>query len=167
MSENETSAENQQERLIQAGWIVGFVDGEGYFGVSINKNSKTKFGFQILPEFVVTQGAKSVSSLEFIKEYFGCGRIFINRRHDNHREPLYRYCVRNLHDLSTIIVPFFNRFPMKTAKQLDFVRFSHVIDQMLKKEHFSFEGIEKIAGQIGKKLDKNPQRLHVRLPETG
>jgi hypothetical protein len=115
MCDNETSAENQQERLTQAGWIVGFVDGEGYFGVSINRNSKTKFGYQILPEFVVTQGAKSLSSLEFIREYFDCGRIFINNRHDNHREPLYRYCIRNLKDLSQTIIPFFKKYPLKTA----------------------------------------------------
>jgi hypothetical protein len=27
-SENVTDADNQQERLIKTGWIVGFVDGE-------------------------------------------------------------------------------------------------------------------------------------------
>ncbi len=162
MSENETSAGNQQERFVNAGWIVGFVDGEGYFGVSINRNSKTKFGYQILPELVVTQGAKSISSLEFIRKYFNCGRIFINNRHDNHREPLYRYCVRNLQDLSTIIIPFFNEYPLKTAKKLDFIRFSKVVKLMQKKEHYSFEGIERIALEIGKVVNKNPQRLYVR-----
>ena len=163
LTDNASTAENQQERLVFAGWIVGFVDGEGYFGVSINKNSKTKFGFQILPEFVVTQGAKSLSSLESIKEYFGCGRIFVNKRHDNHKENIYRYCVRNLHDLSTIIIPFFKRYSLKTAKHQDFVKFYSVVEQMIQKKHFSFEGIHSIASDLHKKLDKNPQRLYARL----
>ena len=164
-TENVSTAENQQERLILAGWIVGFVDGEGYFGVSINKSSKTKFGFQILPEFVVTQGAKSLSSLECIRKYFDCGRIFVNKRHDNHRENLYRYCVRNLRDLSTIIVPFFEKHPLKTTKHQDFMRFSRVVEQMIQKKHFSFEGMQSIASELHKKLDKNPQRLHARPSE--
>ena len=33
-SDNPDGAENQQERLIQQGWVVGFVDGEGCFSVS-------------------------------------------------------------------------------------------------------------------------------------
>jgi hypothetical protein len=32
-SENLDGAENQQERLIQQGWVIGFVDGEGCFSV--------------------------------------------------------------------------------------------------------------------------------------
>ena len=54
---------------------------------------------QVLPEFVVTQGEKSLSVLEEIKTFFGCGRVFINRRYDNHNENLYRFCVRTIKDL--------------------------------------------------------------------
>ena len=78
-----------------AGWIVGFVDGEGCFSVSKFKNPTTSSGYQLFPEFVVTQGAKNRKSLELLKKYFRCGNIYINRRHDNHQEHLYRYCVRS------------------------------------------------------------------------
>jgi len=40
-SDNDTSRDNQQERLGTANWIVGFVDGEGCFSVSIFKNLKS------------------------------------------------------------------------------------------------------------------------------
>ena len=49
-------AENWQERLKIAYWLVGFVDGEGTFSVSVFKNDTTKTGWQVFPEFVVTQG---------------------------------------------------------------------------------------------------------------
>ena len=55
------SADNQQERLKTVGWIVGFVDGEGCFSVSIQRCRVVKLGWQVFPEFVVTQGAKSIS----------------------------------------------------------------------------------------------------------
>src|SRR3989338_8587974 len=105
-SEKTTGADNQQERL-EPYWIVGFVDGEGCFSVSYIRNQTTKSGYQIFPEFVVTQGAKSLMALKAIQRYFGCGKLFINRRNDNHKEPIYRYCVRSLNDLLRIIIPFF------------------------------------------------------------
>lgn len=151
-SDNAISAENQQERLYQAGWIVGFVDGEGCFSVSIFRNAKTKFGWQIMPEFVVTQGEKSLSVLQEIQAYLKCGRIFVNRRYDNHHEHLYRFCVRKLSDLSTIIIPFFQRFHLQTAKQQDFDKFCVVVNLLLKKQHASFSGLKAIAKFVGKDL---------------
>ena len=40
---------------LEAQWIVGFVDGEGCFHISINKNDTMTSGFQVLPEFTVVQ----------------------------------------------------------------------------------------------------------------
>ena len=62
------SADNQQERLKKIGWIVGFTDGEGCFSVSIFKNRTASIGLQVMPEFVITHGAKSIQVLEEIKD---------------------------------------------------------------------------------------------------
>ena len=66
-SKNATSADNQQERLKIENWIIGFTDGEGTFSVSKIKNPTTKNGYQIFPEFVITQGKKSLSVLKIFK----------------------------------------------------------------------------------------------------
>lgn len=138
-SDNSSSADNQQERL--AFWIVGFVDGEGTFSVSLNRNSTTTTGFQVFPEFVVTQGAKSLVVLQEIQGYFGCGKIYENRRYDNHRESMYRYVVRSFNDLTTIVIPFFQRFPLRTAKQNDFQKFCEVIELMKERKHINPDGV--------------------------
>jgi hypothetical protein len=142
-SENQRRADNQQGRL-DPNWIVGFVDGEGCFSISIFKNVTTKYGVQIFPEFVVTQGAKSLGVLEEIQLYFGCGNIYENRRTDNHRENLYRYCVRSVNDLRTKVIPFFEKYPLQTAKSQDFLVFCEVLILIENKIHLSLEGIEKI-----------------------
>jgi hypothetical protein len=121
-SDNASSAGNQQERL-DPWWIVGFVDGEGCFSVSIFKNSTCRSGFQTLYEFVVTQGEISRSALEAIRIYFGCGGIYINRRHDNHKYNLLRYCVRKQDDLRNKIIPFFKQYQLQTAKRAQFEKF--------------------------------------------
>ncbi len=148
------SADNQQERLKRANWIVGFVDGEGCFSVSIFKNKTTKSGFQVMPEFVVTQGQKSLNVLEDIKNFFGCGSIFVNRRYDNHKENIYRFCVRSQNDLYETIIPFFKENPLRTSKRHDFTIFCEVVEMMRNRQHLTLEGLMKI------RQFKNPQRLY-------
>ena len=143
-------ADNQQERIKIANWICGFVDGEGCFSVSIIKNKTTKSGIQIFPEFVVTQGAKSLSALEEIKNFFECGNIFVNKRYDNHNEDLYRYCIRSLGDLSAKIIPFFESNKLRTYKNNDFLIFKEVILLMLNKKHLKKSGKNKILRLISK-----------------
>ena len=148
-SDKPFGADNQQERPVSAEWICGFVDGEGCFSVSLIKNKTTKSGVQIFPEFVVTQGAKSLNALEEIQHFFGCGNIFVNRRFDDHREPIYRYCVRSINDLTSIIVPFFANHSLRTAKENDFVIFQKIIRRMRTKDHLTEKGRRSIVQMIG------------------
>src|SRR5271163_3730168 len=91
-SDNSSAAENQQERLIKIGWITGFVDGEGCFSINFIRQPDRgtrkghKSGFQVAHEFAVTPGAKSVECLHMLMEFFGVGRVYVNRRYDNHKE---------------------------------------------------------------------------------
>ena len=155
-------AGNQQERLKTEGWISGYTDGEGCFTVSIVRNKRSKFGWQVFPEFVITQGEKSLSSLKFIKEWFGCGNIFVNKRYDNHNENLYRYCIRSIKDLSEKILPFFERNPLRTSKKKDFEKFKRVILMMTKRKHLQKSGLIKIAryaSQMNRKVSSKALRI--------
>jgi hypothetical protein len=124
-----TGAENQQERLVRLGWVVGFVDGEGCFSIGFIRQSSGgrrigyRTGWQVAHEFAVTQGARSVSCLEQLYEFFGVGRVLANKRYDNHREHLYRYVVRRRLDLLETIIPFFRQNQMLSSKQHDFEKF--------------------------------------------
>lgn len=144
LTDNVIGAENQQERLKTTGWVVGFIDGEGCFSVSLHKNPTTKLGWQIMPEFVATQGEKSLASLKKLQSFFSCGRIFVNHRYDNHRENLYRFCVRSFRELDERIIPFFRENELQTAKSRDFDIFAQVIGLMKEKEHLTEKGIKKI-----------------------
>ena len=143
-------ADNQQERLKTEGWITGFVDGEGCFSISIFKIPSMSSGWQVFPEFVVTQGERSLEALQALKEFFGCGRIYINRRYDNHSENLYRYCVRSVKDLRTKIVPFFQRNRLKTAKAEEIKKFVQVLDLMKDDRHLTKEGLAEIERIVRK-----------------
>ena len=111
-----SGADNQQERLRLEGWVAGFIDGEGCFSVNINRCSGLRLGSQVRPEFVVTQGARSMASLKTLQSFLGCGLIYRNMRRDNHREDVFRWCVRRRDDLETGIVPLLDEVPLRTAK---------------------------------------------------
>ena len=136
-SDNVRGAENQQERLWTEGWIVGFVDGEGCFSSPIFRNRPMTMRWQVQPQFVVVQSASSQKVLEDMARFFGCGRVYVNRRYDNHREDLFRYCVSRFADLRDVIVPFFQRNPLRTSKRQNFEKFAQVIGLMEQGRHLT------------------------------
>jgi hypothetical protein len=156
-SDNQIRADNQQGRL-DPWWIVGFVDGEGCFSISIFKNVTSKSGFQVFPEFVVTQGAKSLNVLEKLQSFFDCGKIYENRRADNHRENLYRYCVRSLSDIQDKIIPFFEQHSLLTAKQQDFLVFCQVVKAMKNRSHLTQDGLQTIR-ELASTMNRRKQRI--------
>jgi hypothetical protein len=123
---------------LQAQWIVGFVDGEGCFHVAINKNSKTTSGYQVLPEFTITQHERDVKVLYALKSYFQCGTVRVNNG------DLLFYRVRAFQHLKEKIIPFFEKHKLLTMKRIDFEKFRTVVLMIEKKEHLTPEGLKKI-----------------------
>lgn len=123
---------------LQTQWIVGFTDGEGCFFIGINKNSTMKQGLQILPEFTIVQHKKNIQTLYALKDYFQCGVV---RR--NHGDRMC-YRVRGQKNLVNQILPFFEKHPLKTTKQIDFKKFRKVVLMIEKNQHLNEDGISQI-----------------------
>ena len=151
------SADNQQERL-DVNWLVGFVDGEGCFHVSINKMKSMKLGWQVLPEFRIVQHERDINLLWRIKNTLGCGIVTTN--HGNRKE----LRVRGLENLNKI-VKFFGLNKLQTKKQADFDLFRRVIVMMNEKKHLSSEGLIEIA-EIASQMNRKVRRKCLESPET-
>ena len=123
---------------LDAQWITGFVDGEGYFHVGINPHKEMTTGFQVLPEFTVVQHKRDVQILHALKAHFGCGVV----RVDHGDRMAYR--VRSKKHLLEHIVPFFEKHSLKTKKNVDFRKFRRILLMMEANRHLSSEGIEEI-----------------------
>lgn len=166
VSDNPFSAGNQQERLITIGWITGFVDGEGCFSISFlrqpdrGKRKGYRTGYQVLHEFVVTQGQKSLRCLYELRGFFQVGQVIVNKRYDNHKEHLYRFVVRKREDLLTIIIPFFRRYPMRTSKQQDFEKFARCVGMVQSGEHLVHKGLLAIV-EIAQTMNRQKFRTNV------
>ncbi len=131
--------ENPQRLHVQpASWVVGFVDGEGCFFVGINPHPEMTSQFQVLPEFTVVQHQRDVQLLHALKTFFGCGVV-----RQNHAERM-AFRVRRLEHLNERIIPFFEKHPLKSKKQVDFLKFRDVLRLMATGAHLKAEGMARI-----------------------
>lgn len=165
-SDKPLAAENQQERLIEIGWITGFVDGEGCFSINLIRQPERvnrkgyKTGYQVAHEFAVTQGAKSVECLHWLKQFFGVGQVIVNRRYDNHKEHLYRYVVRKREDLWKEIIPFFKTYSLRTSKKFDFLKFAECLEMMETDDHLTVSGLIRIV-EIAETMNRCKPRTEI------
>ncbi len=168
-SENSSAADNQQERLIKIGWITGFVDGEGCFSINLirqpHRRNRRRYrtGFQVAHEFAVTQGASSVGSLHLLMEFFEVGDVHINKRYDNHKEHLYRYCVRSRKPLVRTIIPFFDQYPLRTSKQDNFLKFAKCVRMIESGVHLTPSGLITIVEIAETMNHKKPRTEIIRI----
>jgi hypothetical protein len=143
------TADNQQVRLDE-NWVVGFVDGEGCFHVSINRQPKMTLGWQVLPEFRIVQHERNTAILHQICEFFGCGRVVVNH---GDREELR---IRGL-DALEHVVECFRRNPLRTTKRNDFEIFSKILSMMREQRHLTHDGLLEIA-ELASMMNRQVQR---------
>ncbi|MEM4217420.1 MAG: LAGLIDADG family homing endonuclease [Candidatus Methanomethylicaceae archaeon] len=133
-------------------WIVGFVDGEGCFHVSINQKKDLKNGFQVLPEFVIVQHKRDIKVLYAIKKFFGFG--IVKKNHDDR----WCYVVRKLEHLEKIC-DFFTKNPLKTIKNVNFIKFRKVINKIKRKDHLTVDGLVEIIDIVNSMNTQKREKL--------
>jgi hypothetical protein len=136
---------------LEAQWIVGFIDGEGCFLVSVNPHADMSVGYQVLPEFTVVQHERDVQILHALKAHFGCGVV-----RKNHGDRM-AYRVRSKENLLQKIVPFFMAHPLKTKKRVDFLKFREVLLLMEKNAHLDLDGVAEIRA-IASQMNRGVSR---------
>ena len=97
--------------------------------------------------------------LDDLQQFFGCGRVGVNRRRDNHRHDMWRWSVRSLVDLTRRIIPFFEENPLRTVKAREFETFSLVVRMMGERRHLTVEGLSRIAGLAETMNFRRPSRF--------
>jgi hypothetical protein len=124
-------------------YISGYADGERCFTVSIAPRATLAVGWEVRPSFSVSQNGDRAEVLYALEAYFGCGSI----RPDRSDKTL-KWETRKLGELVERVVPHFIRYPLLSAKQLDFERFAFVCRLMADGEHRSRGGLIQIVSIV-------------------
>ena len=101
-------------------WLSGFVSGDGNFLIIIKKylNNRTT-GFQ----FLVTQHIRDTELLTNFVAYLGCGYYSVRASNPMAGD----YHVAKFQDLKDKIIPFFDKYPIRGEKFLDYSDFKEAL----------------------------------------
>jgi len=152
VSEKISSADNQQERLLTPDYIVGLVDGEGYFSVSpVYGKYKNYTSFEVKMIFGIDLKEKDGKILNEIQQYFDCGHLSRKIEKRENFSNQIRYQVKDHSSILKKIIPFFQkhplRFPSRQRKFKFFVKIGRMVE---KREYKDVKGFEKLKSLVQK-----------------
>jgi hypothetical protein len=118
-------------------YVTGFTDGEGCFSVSVSTNLRYKTGYRVKAAFHIGLHIRDLALLEQIQLFFGVGNI------TKLGAESVQFRVSGLEDLK-VIMNHFDKYPLVTNKQSDYLLFKKVVYFMEQGIHLTIEGLNKI-----------------------
>jgi lysophospholipase L1-like esterase len=88
----------------------------------------------------VTQKHHSAGILYDLERYYECGNVQI----DNRKENAFKFNVNKLDDIINKIIPHFDKYPLLTSKNLDYLDFRKVAYMMKDGLHLNEKGMMEI-----------------------
>jgi hypothetical protein len=129
--------------MLNPNYIVGFVDGEGCFSISLNKNEDRLPEVRLIFEIELREDDEPI--LREIQRSLACGNIYrLEYARFARWRPHVKFKVSNFKDISNNIIPFFQRYPLQAKKRRQFESFCKVAELIRLKVHLTPEGITKI-----------------------
>lgn len=131
--------------MLNTDYIVGLVDGEGSFTVYIRNpdvEKKAKRRAMAEPRFYLKLIERDKEILYALKNFFGCGNVYFQKDTRRNHQNCYRYEVANRNDLTSVIIPFFKKHPLRfKSKQKDFKIFCDLLKRISRGEHLTKNGL--------------------------
>lgn len=147
-------------RKLDPRYVVGFVDGEGCFTVSVLRRPS---GFvEVRPMFEIELRADDRPILERIRATIGCGNIYRLAYERYGWYPHVKLKVSNVVDLSQRVVPFFERYPLQAKKARVFEPFAAIVRIVARGEHRTRAGLRRIRtlkGEHQRLIDRGAARV--------
>ncbi len=112
--------------MLDNNYVLGLVDGEGSFNVRVNEQRRRA---KVELKFSLKLRHQDKAILDALQQFFGCGKVYIQRdKRDNH-SLCYRYEVQNKKDLAERIIPFFKlNQPKLPSRKIDFELFNQIAE---------------------------------------
>lgn len=136
-----STRDNDQFKL-NPWFITGFVDAEGCFTISLVKDPRYKAGYRVEAIFSISLHSKDSAVLELIQTFFGgAGNI----KFETKREVV-SYVIRAKDQISKVLLPHFDVFPLATQKRADYLLFKQAFELISNDAHLTPDGLNEIVG---------------------
>ena len=97
-------------------WLVGFTDSDGSFSISYQISKKGKYKWSLF--FKISQSSYNLRVLYHIKKELGYGSVQIKSKTN-----MADYRLRKLDKICHILFPIFDKYPLLTSKNFDYMKF--------------------------------------------
>lgn len=142
-------------------WVTGFSDGESTFVVSMTKDNEYTTGWRVGLVFAIGLNQKDTILLEHIKSYFKVGSIRLSKANN-----CAIYAVQSVKDISHVIIPHFDKYPLLTQKRADFELFKSTVDLLNRKVHRTPSGLQEVVNLRASMNDGLSDKLKEVFPDT-
>ena len=143
-------------------FITGIFDAESSFLIAMLNNSRYKTGWNVQARIQLKMHEKDRSLVLKIQEYFG-GIGLVSKPNNNYTV---EFRVHSIKDITNVIIPHFDNYPLLTKKYSDYMLFKNVINLMLEKQHSNLEGIQKIINTRASMNGGLSDQLKKAFPDT-
>lgn len=134
--------------MLNPWYVSGLAEGEGCFHVSFNIREKLKVGIETRPSFSISLNRRDLMLLQGVHQYFQCGAIRYSKS-----DRTYKYESRSIFDLTSKIIPHFEKYALHGSKQNDFVLFASICRSVNANQHLNSDHLRSI---IHSAFEMNP-----------
>lgn len=120
-------------------WVTGFADAESSFSLRVAKKSTSKSGWGVTPQFRINLHIRDTLLLRKIHSFFGIGTVYVWEDKNTAT-----YMIQSLRDITNVIIPHFDKYPLITQKKADFILFKQGVELLNLKVHNEIEGIHRV-----------------------
>jgi len=129
--------------ILQGYWVTGFSDAESTFSIIIVKDKSMFLGIRLIFVFSIKLDIRDIKILKKIQKFFNVGSLTVRIRKGKH---IGIYSVQSLKDLTQVIIPHFNKYPLLTQKAADFLLFKQAIKIFNNKAHLTVDSLNQLVG---------------------
>lgn len=125
---------------LQPSWLAGFVSGDGSFNIKTSSSMSSKLGKRVQLRFGIGLSIREKSLIGGIAEFFNLEQ----GKHVHYTDDFIYLEVSKFTDITHIIIPFFEEYPIQGIKELDFSDFKKAASIMENNEHLTTDGYDSI-----------------------
>ena len=146
IGESRVGEKEEESKFVSLGdgWLSGFIEGDGGFNIEIRKDKRYNQGYRVRTRlYVVQKGDKRI--MDNIARLIG-GQL------EDKGEEVYRVVLTSIRG-SIRMRDYFKKYPLRTIKRIDMLRWMKVVDMMERKEHLTarIEKIREIKNRMNKR----------------
>ncbi len=132
--------------MLSSDYIVGLTDGEGCFYVNIRPPDKrfTNSKPGVETHFYIKLREDELNLLKNVKQFFNCGAIYFQNDRRSTHSSCYRFEVNSRKDIFGVLIPFFDKHPLRSAKMKNYLIFRKIVILIKDKKHLTKEGIDQV-----------------------